>query len=310
MTQLKKDLLSIADLDREDVDSLLRQALKMKGNRRAFASTLSGMTMALIFEKPSLRTRVTFETGMYQMGGHAIYLAPGDIGLGQRESVPDAARNLSRWVDVIVARTFSHTTVEQLARYASIPVINALSDDEHPCQALADLLTVLEKWGDLRKGRIAFVGDGNNVSSSLMLLCALTGTQMTFASPVGYGLPDDVIRRAKEMAIEGPDQFLITDDPVEAVKGANAVYTDVWASMGSEHEAEQRRRDFSNYQVNASLMKHAAPDALFLHCLPAHREEEVTDEVIDGPNSVVFDQAENRLHIQKAILHRLMNVGR
>jgi ornithine carbamoyltransferase len=306
MSRLSKDLTSITDLDPEDVRRLLELAVEFKSNRGLFNDALYERTMVLVFEKPSLRTRVTFETAIYQMGGYCIYLAPGDIGLGTRESVPDTARNLSRWVDVIVARTFSHDTITGLARHATIPVINALSDDEHPCQALADCLTLYERWKDLSEVRLAYVGDGNNVCNSLLLLCAMMGTFMAVATPPGYGPPESFVKRAQELCARSGGEFLITTNPVEAVKGSHAVYTDVWASMGREQEAEQRRKLFMDYQVNACLMRQARPDALFLHCLPAHREEEVTSEVMDGPQSVVFDQAENRLHMQKAILHELL----
>jgi len=306
MSRLAKDLTSINDLDREDVEALLQLGLDMKAHPGKYAGALSGRTMALLFEKPSLRTRVTFETGVFQMGGYGIYLAPGDIGLGTRESVPDAARNLSRWLDVIVARTFSHQVITDLARFATIPVVNALSDDEHPCQALADLLTLYERWKDLSEVRIAYVGDGNNVCNSLLLLCAMVGTSMAVATPAGYDPPERFVEQARQLAARSGAEILITTDPEEAVRGSQAVYTDVWASMGREEEAEKRRKIFSAYQVNARLMKQAGPQALFLHCLPAHRGEEVTDEVMDSPQSVVFDQAENRLHIQKAVLYRLM----
>ncbi len=306
MSRLRKDLASINDLDQEDISQLLQLGLDFKANPGRYGDVLRGSTMVLLFEKPSLRTRVTFETGVFQMGGHSIYLAPGDVGLGTRESVPDAARNLSRWVDVIVARTFSHEVITDLARCAAVPVINALSDDEHPCQALADLLTLYERWQNLREVRIAYVGDGNNVCNSLLLLCATVGTSMAVATPAGYGPPDNFVEQAQQLASRSGAEILITNDPQEAVRNCRAVYTDVWASMGREEEAEKRRTVFSAYQVNAQLMKHARPQALFLHCLPAHRGEEVTDEVMDSPQSVVFDQAENRLHIQKAILYRLM----
>ena len=306
MSQLGKDFTSINDLDAQDAQSLLELGLDMKTSPGKYAGALSGRTMALLFEKPSLRTRVTFETGIFQMGGYGIYLAPGDIGLGTRESVPDAARNLSRWLDVIVARTFSHQVITDLAGFATIPVVNALSDDEHPCQAMADLLTLYERWSDLRKVRIAYIGDGNNVCNSLLLLCAMVGTSMAVATPAGYDPPERFVEQARRLAAGSGAEILITTDPDEAVRGCHAVYTDVWASMGREEEAEKRRKIFSAYQINARLMKQSEPEALFLHCLPAHRGEEVTDEVMDSPQSVVFDQAENRLHIQKAILHRLM----
>jgi ornithine carbamoyltransferase len=309
MTALGKDLTSILNLDAEDVQHLLDLAVRMKSDKKAFMEDLKGQTMVLVFEKPSLRTRVTFETGIFQMGGYAIYLAPGDIGLGQRESVPDAARNLSRWVDVVVARTFAHNTVLGLAEHATIPVINALSDLEHPCQALADLLTLYEHRKNLKDLHLAYIGDGNNVCNSLLLLCAITGTSMSVATPAGYDPPESFVDQARQLGQTSGAEIRILQDPAEAVKDCDAVYTDVWASMGQESESEKRKKVFSPYQVNKKLMDHAKDGALFLHCLPAHRGEEVTDEVIDSPGSVVFDQAENRLHMQKAIMHRLMAEG-
>jgi ornithine carbamoyltransferase len=306
MSLLNKDLTSILDVDREDVEQMLELGIRMKADRYLCSDAVRRRTMALVFEKPSLRTRVTFEAAMFEMGGYGIYLAPGDIGLGKRESVPDTARNLAKWVDVIVARTFSHDSVTGLAEYSSVPVINALSDDEHPCQALADFLTLFEKWKDLSKVRIAFVGDGNNVCNSLLLLCGIMGTSMAVATPPGYGPPDRMVQKAKELGKVSGAEFLITTDSKEAVKGAQAVYTDVWTSMGQETETEKRRRIFLDYQVNAGLMKLASKEAIFLHCLPAHRGEEVTDEVMDGPQSVVFEQAANRLHIQKSLIFHLL----
>ena len=303
---IPKDFTSVLDLDREEVIAALGLALEMKQDRYLHADALRRRTMALIFEKPSLRTRVTFEAGMFEMGGYAIHLAPGDIGLGTRESVPDVARNLSKWVDVIVARTFSHQTVLELAEYAEVPVLNALSDDEHPCQAMADMLTLYERWSDLRQLHIAYVGDGNNVCNSLLLLCCITGTHMAVATPPGYGPPDRIVEEARVLCETSGGDFLITHDAAEAVQGANAVYTDVWASMGQEAETEKRKKIFAAYQVNAELMAKAKRDAIFLHCLPAHRGEEVTDDVIDGRWSVVFDQAANRLHAQKALLYQLI----
>jgi ornithine carbamoyltransferase len=243
---------------------------------------------------------------MTSMGGHAIYLAPADIKIGKRESAEDVARNLERWVQVIVARTFAHATVVRLAEAARIPVINALSDTEHPCQALADFLTLREQWGDVRKGTLAYVGDGNNTCASLALLSSGLGCRMRIGTPDEFSLPESVVLRVRKRAEESRGEIVFTSDPAEAVAGADAVYTDTWVSMGKEEEKERRRKIFRPYQVNAELMEKASPDAVFLHCLPAYRGEEVTDEVIDGPRSVVFDEAENRLHIQKAILYTLL----
>ena len=286
-----KDLLSIADLGREEVERVIETALAMK--RGDFGAPLAGRTLALIFEKPSLRTRVSFDVGMAQLGGHTIYLSQAEVGLGMREPTGDVARVLDRYVDVIAARTFAHETVEELARYALVPVINALSDREHPCQALADLLTIREKKGTLRGVRIAYLGDGNNVARSLALGAAALGAEFAVASPAGFGLAD--IAGIRNM--EGPE---------DAVRGADVVYTDVWTSMGQEAETGLRREVFAPYQVTAALMALAAPDAVFMHDLPAHRGEEVVPEVIDGPQSVIYDQAENRLHAQKAVLALLL----
>jgi ornithine carbamoyltransferase len=258
-----------------------------------------------VFEKPSLRTRVTFEVGMAQLGGASVYLAGQDIGLGTRESIPDVARNLGRWVDVIVARTFAQSTVDELARHAGVPVVNALSDHEHPCQALADLFTLWERGLDLRRIRLAWFGDGNNVCHSLMLVAALLGTEMAIAVPPGYE-PDS---RVLETARAWGGRITLTDDVPAAARGADAVYTDVWTSMGQEVERERRLEAFSRYQVNERVMGFAKPDAVVMHCLPAHRGEEITDAVLDGPRSVVLDQSENRLHVQKAVLLRLLGKG-
>jgi ornithine carbamoyltransferase len=300
-----RDLLSIDDLSPEEIDlvfsttSLLKQGVKEK---RAQPSLLRHKTLAMIFEKPSLRTRVTFEVGMTQLGGHAVYLQPSDISLGVRETVADAARNLDRWLDVIMARVFSHSTVAELAKHAGIPVINALSDLEHPCQALADFYTIKEYKGDFAGLKLAYVGDGNNVCHSLMLLAAKVGTSMSVGCPPGYEPNPDIVAAAEKLAEDSGAIIEITNDPVAAVRHADAVYTDVWASMGQESEKAEREKIFPPYQVNAELLKHAKDDVIFLHCLPAHRGDEVTDEVMDGRHSVVFDEAENRLHVQKALL--------
>jgi len=303
-----KDLLSLHDLTPEEFSSVLDHADAMKANPGHFARSLERKTLAMIFEKPSLRTRVTFETGMTQMGGHAIYLAPSDISLGARESIPDVARNLERMVDLIMARTFRHDSVVQLARNSRIPVINALSDYSHPCQALADFQTLRELQGDLRSVRICYVGDGNNVCHSLLFAAAKSGATLRVACPPGYEPLDEVVDLARQDAEKTGATLQIGCDPAEGVRGATAVYTDVWASMGQEAETEARAKIFRPYQVNDTLMALSAPGAHFLHCLPAHRGWEVTDSVADSPASVMFQQAENRLHAQKAVL--LMLAGR
>lgn len=267
---------------------------------------LENKTLALLFEKPSLRTRVSFEVAMLQLGGKAIYLSPAEVGLGGRESVPDVARVLGRYVDAIAARTFSHQTVTTLAEYSGVPVVNALSDQEHPCQALADLLTIYEKKGELKGLTLAFIGDGNNVAHSLLLAAALTGMNFKIASPTGYAVKDEILKLAQKYAKSSGAEILRLKEPRLAVDGADIVYTDVWASMGQEAETEKRRKAFANYQVNGKLLSLAKKDAIFMHDLPAHRGEEVTDDVIDGPQSVVFDQAENRMHAQKALLAQLL----
>ncbi|MCX7791031.1 MAG: ornithine carbamoyltransferase [Chloroflexaceae bacterium] len=304
--------LSAGDLSRSEAEALLDRAAQLKAEFRANGGAahaglpLQGKTLALVFEKPSLRTRVAFEAGMTQLGGHGSYLSANDIDMGGRESVPDVARNLSRWVQAIAARVFRHATVETLARYASVPVINALSDREHPCQALADMLTLRERFGALRGLRLAYVGDGNNVCHSLLLLGATLGLDLAVACPPDYRPDAEILERAEGLASASGARIAISAAPAEAVSGADAVYTDVWTSMGQEHETARRRPVFAPYQVNPALMALAAPQAVFMHCLPAHRGEEVTAEVIDGPQSVVFDQAENRLHVQKALILTLL----
>ena len=295
-----KHFLSIRDLDRDDVLRVFRLAADLKARQKARdrATPLAGRTMALIFEKPSLRTRVTFETGMIQLGGGSVYLAAADIGLGKRETVPDVARNLSRWVDVITARVFSHATVEGLAEHAGVPVINALSDLEHPCQAMADLFTLWERGRDLTRTRLAWVGDGNNVCHSVLLLGALTGMDAVVATPPGFGPREDVLEDVRRLG----GRVRLTVEAREAVEGADVIYTDTWISMGQEGERERRLEAFQRYQVNDTLLGFAGGRALVMHCLPAHRGDEITNEVIDGEQSIVFDQAENRLHLQKAIL--------
>ncbi|MBV9850377.1 MAG: ornithine carbamoyltransferase [Armatimonadetes bacterium] len=296
-----RDILGIEELTAEEIRLILNVAARLKANKFDATQTqfAQGQTLALLFEKPSLRTRVTFEAGMNQLGGHAIYL---EGRLGQRETVPDVARNLDRWLDGIMARTFDHGTVRELAEYANVPVINGLSDREHPCQALADFQTLAERKGELAGLKLAYVGDGNNVAQSLFLLAAKAGTHFTLACPVGYEPDPQLWQTALDAAQETGATLTLTHDPAEGVADADAVYTDVWASMGQEEEAASRSQIFAPFQVNGALMQKAKPDALVMHCLPAHRGEEITDDVIESPHSVVFDQAENRLHAQKAVL--------
>jgi ornithine carbamoyltransferase len=299
-----RDCLTLAEFSSEDMALILDEAIRIKAlqNSRIPYRPLRGRTLAMVFQKPSNRTRVSFEVGMYQLGGHALHLSPEEIQIGKRETPSDTGRVLARYIDAIMVRTFDHGDLEELAGAADVPVVNGLSDSHHPCQALADLLTVREEFGTLRGTHIAYVGDGNNVAHSLAIACALTGTRLTIAHPQGHGPDAEVVELAASLGA-APH---LTEDPVEAVRDANAVYTDVWASMGQEAEAEQRKVEFAPYQVDEAMMKLAAEDAIFLHCLPAHRGEEVTAEVIDGPQSRVFDQAENRLHAQKALLYLLM----
>jgi ornithine carbamoyltransferase len=299
-----KDLLSISDLSADDIRSLISEAIDMKD--RGWLSLLDRKILAILFEKPSLRTRVSFEVAMRQLGGEAVYLSPAEVGLGGRESVSDVARVLSRYVDAIAVRTFSHQTLEILASYSGVPVINALSDLEHPCQALADLLTIHEKKGELEGLTLAFIGDGNNVAHSLLLATALTGLNFRIASPAGYAVNEKILNLARQYATESGSTILCTEDPQQAVAQADIVYTDVWASMGQEAESEQRRQTFATYQVNSELFSLAKEDAIFMHDLPAHRGEEVTEDILDSPQSVVFDQAENRLHAQKALLAQML----
>jgi ornithine carbamoyltransferase len=299
-----KHLLSIAHLSRGEVEELFRLAAEGKARVKAGRHTtpLAGRSLALIFEKPSLRTRVTFEVGMAQLGGVAVYLAPQDIGLGRRESVEDVARNLGRVVNVIAARTFEQATVERLARHSGVPVINALSDHEHPCQALADFFTLWEHRRDLRGLTLAWLGDGNNVCHSVALLAALMGTEVRAACPPGYEPSPAVLDAARALG----GRVTVSPDVPEAVRGADAVYTDVWISMGQENQRERRLEAFARYQLNERVLGLARPGALVMHCLPAHRGEEITDGVLDGPQSIVLDQAENRLHVQKAVLLALL----
>lgn len=295
-----RNLVSITDISPQELNGVLDTAMGLKDRGRQ--ALLAGKTLALVFEKPSLRTRVSFHVAMRHLGGDCIYLSPPEVGLGERETPADVARVLSRYVDCIAARTFRTETVSEIARYASVPVINALSEGEHPCQVLADLLTVREKKGALEGVVIAFIGDGNNVANSLSLGAAMTGMHFRIASPEGYELPAEIAFRVEELAAASGGSFEAVHDPAQAVAEADVVYTDVWASMGQEHEAAERKEYFAAYRVDAGLMAAAKEDAIFMHDLPAHRGEEVSDEVIEGPQSVVFDQAENRLHAQKALL--------
>ncbi|MDY6911933.1 MAG: ornithine carbamoyltransferase [Chloroflexota bacterium] len=297
-----KDLISIADLNREDLTRILNRAADMK---MASASPLKGRTLAMIFEKPSLRTKVSFDVAMNELGGYAIYISGEEIGLGKREPISDVAQVLSRYVDLIMARTFEHSTVESLAQHATVPVINGLSNREHPCQAIADLLTIQENKGVLEGLTVAYIGDGNNVAVSLLLACAMAGTSFKFAAPKGYELPDEIIETGQQIAAISKYQIVIDEDPQAVAEGADVIYTDVWTSMGQEAESEKRRRDFASYRITAELLAKAKPNALLMHPMPVHHGEEFAEGLIDCPQSVLLDQAENRLHAQKAILVEL-----
>jgi ornithine carbamoyltransferase len=301
-----KDFVSIRDLSPEEMESLLFLGRQIKAHPSAYREALQDKTLALIFEKPSLRTRVSFDVGMHQLGGFCLYLSPEEIHLGKRESIHDVARNLQRMVQGIVIRTFGHEVVEEMAAYCDIPVINGLTDFSHPCQAMADYLTIWETKGRIKGVKLAFVGDGNNVAHSLMFASAQLGANMCIASPLGYEPRADAVAWALHRATQTKAAITITNDPRKAVEDADIVYTDVWTSMGQESEAQERRQIFRPYQVNAGLFSLAKRDAIFMHCLPAHRGEEVMPEVIDSAHSVVFQQAENRLHVQKGILIELM----
>ncbi|MGQ9800387.1 MAG: ornithine carbamoyltransferase [Candidatus Saccharicenans sp.] len=303
---MKKDFITIHDLSTYEFHEWLDLTEKMKKNPGKYRKVLKDKILAMIFQKPSLRTRMTFEVGMLQLGGEAVYLAPSDIQMGSREGVRDIGKNLERWVDGIMIRTFGHNIILELAESTRLPVINALTDLLHPCQAMADFFTLREKKGHLAGLKLAYVGDGNNVCHSLMLAAAKAGTRMAVATPPGYEPKPEIVAWAREDGRDTGFELTITNDPVEAVREVDAVYTDVWASMGQEAEKEARKKIFLPYQVNEELFSRAKPGAYFMHCLPAHRGEEVTDAVIDSPNSVVYDQAENRLHVQKVIMMLLM----
>jgi ornithine carbamoyltransferase len=300
------DFLSLRDFTPAEVHHLLELAADLKARPAEFSTALRGKTLAMIFEKPSLRTRVTFDVGIQQLGGFSLYLSPAEISLGKRESIHDVAKNLERMVQGIMIRTFAHRIVEEMAQEASVPIINGLTDYSHPCQAMADFLTIKEIKGRVDGVRLSFVGDGNNVAHSLMFAGALLGAHVTIVTPPGYEPKPDATAWATAKAVETGGSCTITNDPVAGVRGADVIYTDVWASMGQEAEAEARKQLFLPYQVNEAMVAHAMPDVSFMHCLPAHRGEEVTAAVIDSPRSVVFQEAENRLHAQKAIMLELM----
>jgi len=299
-------LLCLADHSTEEISGLLDLADRIKANPAAYATRCRGKTLAMIFQKPSLRTRVSFQTGIYQLGGQGLYLGPKDIQLHRGESIADTAKVLSRYVDGIMARVFSHSDVEQLASQGEIPVINGLSDLLHPCQVLADLQTVREHKGSLEGLKLAYIGDGNNMAHSLIYGGVAMGMSVSVSHPTGYAPDPGVLARAQGIADQAGGAIQVTENPHEGVADADVIYTDVWASMGQEGEREERLARFEGFCVDGGLMASAKPDAIFMHCLPAHRGEEVSAEVIDGPNSVVFDEAENRLHAQKALMVRLM----
>jgi ornithine carbamoyltransferase len=303
--RVSKDLLTGAEWSPADARDLLQRTAEIKARPAKYVSTLRGKHIALIFEKPSLRTRVTFEVGIQSMGGFVVFLDHTQARLGERESIPDVARNLECWVQGIVARVYEQRVLDEMAENITIPVINALSDKFHPCQALADYFTLEEKFGSLKGLKLAYVGDGNNVCHSLIFLAARLGVNLRIATPASYAPAEDVMADAKRVAKETRAKIELFTNPVEAVAGVQAVYTDSWTSMGFEAEEKMRRQIFKSYQVNRKLMEQAGPDALFMHCLPAHRGQEVTDEVLDGPTSVVLQQSENRMYVQKAILHAL-----
>ena len=305
-----RDLCSIEQLTPLEVRGILQLAGDVKASPERFRKSLDAKQLVMFFEKPSLRTRITFEAAINTLGGSAIFIDSTQSRLGERESLADIAHNLERWVDVIVLRTFSHETILGIAEHSSVPVINALSDLEHPCQALCDFMTLEERFGDASDARLTFVGDGNNVAHSLMLTAAQLGSSMTIATPKGYEPAAEVLNSARRIAQGTGACIELTNDPVAAVKNAHVVYTDAWASMGQEHETQKRAKLFMPYQVNEKLMSHAAPDAVFMHCLPAHRGYEATDDVLDGPQSVIFDEAENRMHVQKALLLMLLGAAK
>ncbi|MBL7085066.1 MAG: ornithine carbamoyltransferase [Candidatus Omnitrophica bacterium] len=303
---MKRDLISIKDLKAEEIEHIFNLTSELKVGVKDFSASLSDKSLGLLFLKPSLRTRVSFEVGMARLGGHTLYLAPEDIRFGTREAIKDFGSVLSRYLDALVVRTFAQQQLEELAASSAIPVINGLTDLLHPCQALGDLYTIKEKKGSLKDINLAFVGDGNNVAHSLLFGCAKTGVNLTVATPAKYKPKREIVIEALEIAKATGSKIVLSDNPQAAVKGSDIVYTDVWASMGQESEYKKRVKDLQDFQLNQRLISKASSDCLVMHCLPAHRGEEITDEVIDGPNSIVFDQAENRMHVQKAILLLLL----
>ncbi len=303
-----RHFLDLTEYSSEEIQRLLRLAQRLKQEWSAGGNKpiLKGKILGMVFQKPSLRTRVSFDMGMRQLGGDALYISPNEVGLGQRESVADVSRVLSRYVDAIMARVFSHEQVLELARYSRVPVINGLSDNVHPCQAMADMLTLIEHFTDMRGRKVAFIGDGNNTAVSLMRICTKLGVEFAIASPDGYTLPDTAVAAARKDAEAAGSRIVLVKEPTQAAQDADALYTDAWVSMGQEEETLQREKAFAGYQINAALLRKAKPHAVVLHCLPAHRGKEITDEVMDGPQSLVFPEAENRLHAQKAILADLL----
>lgn len=301
-----KDFLSIRELERADFEMLFKLTDRMKKNPKAFYAALRGKNLALLFQKPSVRTRVSFQAGMSQLGGGTVYMDPQEMPLGERESIKDVARVISRYCHVVVLRTHLHSDCEEFAKYATVPVINGLSDRFHPCQTLADLFTIRERFKKLEKINIAYIGDGNNVLNSLLYGVAKTGANLAIATPRGYEPSEEILRDLKLIAKETGSKITLSNNPFTAIKNAHAVYTDVWVSMGQEKQRDQRVRDFQPFQVNAAIISKAPKDAIFMHCLPAHRGEEITDDVIESPRSAIFDQAENRLHTQKALLQILL----
>lgn len=300
---MKRNFLTLLDLSAEEISGLLKRAIAMKSGADANACPLIGKSIGLLFEKASTRTRVSFEAGIYQLGGKSIYLTPNEIQLGRGETIPDTARTLSQYLAAVVIRTFSHSVLVEFASHSTVPVINGLSDLHHPCQALADLMTIYESKGRFENIRIAYIGDGNNVANSLVEAASLMNMQLAIACPEGYEPNQEVLKKAKQRS---KADIRILRDPKEAVVNADVIYTDVWVSMGQENESENKKKQFKAYQINSRLVSYAKKDAIVLHCLPAHRGEEITDEVMDGPQSVVFTQAENRLHAQKALLEMLV----
>lgn len=300
---MKKDFLTVLDLSSDELNGLITRSIELKSGVDANKCPLLGKSIGLLFEKSSTRTRVSLEVGVYQLGGQSIYMNPKEIQIGRGETIHDSAKVLSRYLNGIIIRTYSHNTLTEFASYASIPVVNGLSDLHHPCQALADLMTVYEKKGKLKGLRLAFIGDGNNVAHSLIEAASLTGMHIILACPKGYEPDPDVLEKARTSS---SGQITVIREPAEAAANADVVYTDVWVSMGQEKDAARKKRKFKKYQINGELLSHAKKDALVLHCMPAHRGEEITDEVMDSPQSAVFDQAENRLHTQKALLEFLL----